>query len=162
MIKMKVLSTVLFFMAFSGIIQAHGVNLETSFQGKTVVLMSSFSPSQPLADAVVTVYSPADADNIWQRGRTDKTGHFAFMPDSAGDWVFIVDDEKGHMKRIVIEVPADLLSAEQPEEESGGTDEIAGVTVMNKLQKALIGLSLIFGLTGIFYGLRARKNQKQS
>lgn len=160
-----VLATILFLTVTANLL-AHGVNVETSFQGKAVVLRSSFSPTQPLPDAVVTIYSPADAENSWQTGRTDKTGHFAFLPDTEGDWIFVVDDQKGHMKRTTISVSSELLAGEQPAEEISAAAETAisppsKPSGLSKTNRVIIGLSLIFGLTGIFYGFKARQNQNQ-
>jgi len=140
---------------------AHGVNVETSFQGGVVIVRSSFSPAQPLIDAPVTIYSPADRENAWQTGSTDKTGHFAFVPDAEGEWTFVVDDRKGHMKRTAITVLSDM-----PEEEEITEDEIVESTEtsgngLSKIHKIITGFSLIFGITGIFYGLKARQGQKK-
>ena len=164
--RVKAVLVTILFLTVSVNLLAHGVNVETSFQGKAVVLRSSFSPTQPLSDAVVTIYSPADAENSWQTGRTDKTGHFAFLPDTDGDWIFVVDDQKGHMKRTTISVSSELLAGEQPAEEVSATAEktvsaTSPPSGLNKIHRVIIGLSLIFGLTGIFYGFKARQNQNQ-
>jgi uncharacterized GH25 family protein len=136
---------------------AHGVNVEVTMEGKIVAVRSTFSPTQPLADALVTIYSPVDLENAWQTGRTDRGGFFAFMPDNGGEWIFVVDDQKGHMKRIPIAIADDMSSVQEEIAAEEHVDSGHSHSHMSKSSKLITGLSLIFGITGIFYGIRARK-----
>jgi len=140
---------------------AHGVNVETSFKDGVVVVRSSYSPAQPLIDASVTIYSPAEREKAWQTGSTDKTGHFAFLPDVEGEWTFVVDDRKGHRNSTTITVISDM-----PEQEEVTKDEVVEPAEPSgsgprQFPKIITGLSLIFGITGIFYGLKARQRPKK-
>lgn len=141
-------------------LMAHGVNVETSFKDGVVVVISSYSPSQPLINASVVIYSPSDRENGWQAGNTDRTGHFAFVPDVEGEWIFVVDDRKGHRNSTTIAVLFDI-----PEQDEVTQDEIVqpaepSESRPSNLPKIITGLSLIFGITGIFYGLKARQGLK--
>lgn len=136
---------------------AHGVVTDVKMTGSAVIVTSSYSPSEPLVDAVVTLYSPANPQEIWQNGRTDKNGRFAFLPETAGDWTFSVDDQKGHRGKITIPVPDQIVNqadAGTPGSVSGEQMKESGVS---QVYKVIIGLSLIFGLTGIYYGIKSGK-----
>ncbi len=136
---------------------AHGVNVEFVMHGEIVAVRSSFSPTQPLVDAMVSIYSPAAVENVWQSGKTDKNGYFLFKPDTEGEWIFVVDDQKGHMKRLAVNVQAGVSANE---EDAPGESLAATATAhggMSRTAGIITGLSIIFGITGIFYGLRAKK-----
>lgn len=161
MVKKTALLIMLSLLISTGSALAHGVNVETTFKGGVVVVRSSFSPTQPLVDAPVTIYSPADRENAWQTGSTDKTGHFAFVPDVEGEWTFVVDDRKGHMKRTAIAILSDMPEGEKITEDEIVESTEPSVSGLSKTHKIIIGLSLIFGITGIFYGLKARQGPKK-
>jgi nickel transport protein len=161
MIKRTALSITLFVMGFYAGAFAHGVITETSFHGKVVVIRSSFSPTQPLVDGLVTIYSPADQENAWQTGRTDKTGNFAFMPEVDGEWIFVVDDQKGHMKRLTVPVQFDVTAEQEIDTNTIEVVPESPEVGLSKTHRVIFGLALIFGITGIFYGLKARKTSKK-
>lgn len=160
MIKKTALLITLILLVSTGSSLAHGVNIETSFECGVVVVRSSFSPTQLLVNASVTIYSPADRENAWQTGNTDKTGHFAFVPDVEGEWTVVVDDRKGHMNRTAIAVMSDMTEEKEITEdkivESAESSDIG----LSNTYKIIIGLSLIFGITGIFYGFKASRRPK--
>lgn len=136
---------------------AHGVITDVKISGSAVIVTSTYSPSEPLVDAVVTLYSPANPQEIWQNGRTDKNGRFAFIPETAGDWIFSVDDQKGHRGKITIPVPDEIVN----QADAGTQDAVSGEEIsepgVGQVYKVIIGLSLIFGLTGIYYGIKSGK-----
>ncbi|MFO7575927.1 MAG: hypothetical protein R6W67_12300 [Bacteroidales bacterium] len=160
MIKRTALLITLFVMVFYAGAFAHGVNTETSFHGDVVVVRSSFSPTQPLVDALVTIYSPADQENAWQTGRTDRTGNFAFMPEVEGEWIFVVDDQKGHMKRLTVPVELDVTAEQETDANAIEVVPESPQSGLSKTHRVIFGLALIFGITGIFYGLKARQLPK--
>jgi nickel transport protein len=136
---------------------AHGLLTDVRFQSPSVLIRTQFSEAQPVVDAMVTIFSPSASEVVWQTGRTDRAGNFAFIPDAGGDWVFIVDDQKGHAKKLTISVPADFIaSPEFPAEiAAGNSGELA--SPRERIYQTIIGLALIFGITGIFYGVRSRQ-----
>jgi nickel transport protein len=135
-------------------LMAHGVIIDTKMQPPAVILNSSYSLSQPLKGANVMIYSPSTPENPWLTGTTDKNGNFAFVPDSEGDWVFDVDDQKGHREKATIVVTGEFFLIEPAGAESTQEGNSSGM-VKGKGYKIVTGLSLIFGLTGIFYGYRS-------
>ncbi len=140
---------------------AHGITTDVSIEGGVVIVGAFYSPAQPVAGASVTIYSPAEPENDWQTGKTDKTGHFAFVPDTEGEWLIVIDDQMGHMKKATIVFTPDL-----PEEseitEGTVTEPIAPAdNGLNTSLRIIIGLSLIIGITGLFYGLKNRQVRKQ-
>lgn len=137
---------------------AHGVKVDVNMQSPSVIVKSFFSASQPLADALVTIYSPLDNNNAYQTGRTDRAGYFVFIPDVGGEWTFVVDDQKGHLRRTAVSVTDDFFSPEETEIASPDVvqeNEPAGIPLIYKL---IFGLSVIFGITGILYGIKAKQS----
>jgi len=125
---------------------AHGIITEVSIQSPSIIVKSSYSASEPAIGAVVTVYGHGNEESPYQTGKTDNGGFFAFVPDIAGEWIFIVDDQQGHMKKITITVHDSFFTSHD--------DQAAPVEDMPLLTKVLIGLTWIFGLTSLFYGIR--------
>jgi nickel transport protein len=136
---------------------AHGLLTDVTLKAPSVVIKTLFSEAQPVADATVTIFSPSAPEVAWQTGRTDRTGSFAFLPDVAGDWIFFVDDQKGHAKKLTITVPADFIyTAELPAGTAAKKPEEM-VSQGERVYQTITGLALIFGITGIFYGVRSRQ-----
>lgn len=146
---------------------AHGIHVEPSFAPPSVVVFSGYSETQPMKGASVKVYSPADLSVPFQTGTTDMNGKFSFVPDIAGEWIFSVDDQKGHMEKASVAVAplfinpaADTLVTMQ--QAKAPVEELAAEhTHEHEIPlgyKIITGLSLIFGITGIFYGLRSKKS----
>jgi len=59
-----------------------------------------------LADVAWEAWSPADPRNPWQRGRTDRKGWLAFVPDAPGRWRVRVIEETGHGLELFVEAGA--------------------------------------------------------
>ena len=140
---------------------AHGVTVDLSIEGRVVILEASYSPTQPLVDALVFIYSPAEPENQWQTGKTDRTGHFAFIPDVKGEWSILIDDQKGHMKKTTIAFTPDLPEESEITEETLTKAADPAGNGLNTTHKIVIGLALFIGITGLFYGLKARQEGKQ-
>jgi len=137
-------------MAFTVLAFAHGVGIKVVEQSPFIKTESSYSAEEPLANAQALVFSPGDKEKEFQRGRTDTYGFFVFIPDQAGDWRFEVDDEMGHRKEIVIPVTEEFLKGDT-------FGDQGDKTVVPAYIKIILGLSLIIGITGIFYGIKAKR-----
>ena len=148
----------LLFIVLSGLLPtevlAHGVIIDINMQSPTVIVKSSYSLSQHLKGANVKVYSPSAPDIPWLTGITDNNGNFAFVPDSEGDWVFDVDDQQGHHERATIAVSGEFFQSMAAGGKSPQQESSAG-TFQGKGYRIITGLSLIFGIAGIFYGYRS-------
>jgi hypothetical protein len=129
-------------------------------EDRMAVVSAPYSPTQTLVDASVSIYSPADPDNVWQTGRTDKNGNFALVPDAEGEWMIVIDDQKGHMKTTTVDFASDLPVNKTVTEYSGTESAELSDNRLSNIYKIIIGLSLIIGITGFFYGLKARQARK--
>ncbi|MGB3788377.1 MAG: hypothetical protein WA949_10225 [Phormidesmis sp.] len=59
--------------------QAHGAVVEVG--PATVEIKAAFDTGEPMSDAQVLIYSPADVETPWAKGQTDGEGRFVFSPD---------------------------------------------------------------------------------
>ena len=125
---------------------AHGVITEVNIQSPSIIIKSSYSQSEPAIGAVVTVYGHGNEESPYQTGKTDNSGFFAFVPDITGEWIFIVDDQQGHMKKVTITVNESFFTSHN--------DQATAEEDLPLLTKVLIGLTWILGLTSLFYGIR--------
>jgi nickel transport protein len=78
-----------------GLANAHEV-LHFVDRGKAIAVKAYFADGEALAYAEYQVFSPADAKIPYQKGRTDRSGYLAFVPDTAGKWRVKVTDGTGH------------------------------------------------------------------
>ena len=149
---MKRFPILLMFLLFCSLsIFAHDVQINVQFSSPSVIVRSSYSGTEAMSYAPVLIYSPDNSKTEYQNGRSDAAGVFAFVPDKAGDWRFVIDDEMGHKEEKSIAVTAEFMKG------AADRSEQTGVAVY---WKALIGISLIIGFTGIFYWIKAEKGLK--
>lgn len=102
----------------------------------------------PASFSTVKIFSPAEkskTENIFQEGLTDKHGRFYFQPDNAGVWKIEVNDGMGHGKIISFDV------AEKVEFEK------VNVYGFKLWHKFIIGISIIWGITGLLFYFSAKK-----
>ncbi len=149
-------------------IMAHGVHVDVSLQYPVVITKSYYSANQPLKWADIKIYSPDNAEEPYQTGKTGQAGYFAFIPNRAGDWKVIIDDLQGHRKETIITIEEGFFNEEEQE-----VIIVADTTLQHTHSHAkeepgisgfysiILGLAIIFGITGIFYGLKARQQSKK-
>jgi hypothetical protein len=149
--------------SFSTEILAHGINFETTKQPPVVTVKAFFSRTAPVANAVVVINAPGDGQP-YQSGRTDKSGNFAFIPNALGEWTVSVDDERGHIGKVVIPVSAVFFDGEPAETEETEIEQVQEPVIESEVDQDIsvyyriaLGLALIFGLTGIIYGVKAKQ-----
>ncbi|MCD6184244.1 MAG: carboxypeptidase regulatory-like domain-containing protein [Deltaproteobacteria bacterium] len=129
---------------------AHGVKGRISSGG--IVVIAEYDTGEPMSYARVKISAPA-AKLTFQSGRTDRNGRFCFFPDTPGEWKVVVDDEMGHR----LEVPVSVNEAMKLE-----TDEQTGrsaASSLSKYEKALIGICIIFGISGVLFLWRGKKER---
>ena len=85
---------------------AHGANIEYR-ETPGITIQAKYDDGKPMANAQVVVYAPGDRATPWLQGRTDKTGHFSFIPDTTpenrGDWdIKVRQSGHGHITTIPI------------------------------------------------------------
>lgn len=78
-----------------------------SLDGKAAIVEFRYSDSQPMAYAAVRVFAP-DVVEVWQSGRTDGSGRFAFVPDRVGDWRVEARDEENHVAQLAITIDGNI------------------------------------------------------
>jgi nickel transport protein len=74
---------------------AHEV-LHTIERGRAIAVKAYFADGEVLAYTEYQVFSPADAKIPYQKGRTDRSGYLAFVPDTTGKWKVKITDGSGH------------------------------------------------------------------
>jgi len=75
-------------------------------RGKAVAVKAYFADGEVLAYRAYEVYSPADSEIPYQKGRTDRSGWVAFVPDAPGKWRVKVIDDTGHGLDVQIDAGA--------------------------------------------------------
>ena len=129
---------------------AHGVMGKVDAGG--VVVSAEYDSGEPMSYAKVRISAPG-AELTFQSGRTDRNGRFCFFPDASGDWEVVVDDEMGH--RLEVKVPVNETLTLQTKEQRGEADQAS----LSRYQKALIGVSTLFGISGILFWWRGKKTR---
>lgn len=83
---------------------AHGVRIESE-PIQSLQMRAMFESGDPMANAQVTIYSPANPETPWQQLSTDDQGYFVFTPDHSvlGDWEVEVR-QAGHGDLVRVEV----------------------------------------------------------
>ena len=146
--KLYILLFLVMILFVPGSLLAHGVDLLVIEGGSGIE--ARYDSGQPISDAEVEVYSPADPDTIFQAGSTDKNGRFLFFPDSDGEWKIKINDGMGHggTRSIIIKDSEIVVNAE-------------GENPPGRSIKILSGLSVIFGITGILFFFLARREARR-
>ncbi len=127
---------------------AHELDVAVQLSAPAAILHATYANSDPAPFAKIQVFTPAKQE--FQAGNTDRRGYFSFVPEGPGEWHVIVDDEMGHRKDVAIAVPDPFAGRSSSSAESGAA---AG----NRLERAVLGISLLLGVTGFWYGFKARQ-----
>lgn len=134
---------------------AHELDASVQFAAPAIVIRASYAGADPVPFAKVQVFKPSGSaggpsgsTGEFQAGLTDRRGYFSFVPDSPGDWRVVVDDEEGHRREVPVKVPSPFTA-----DAASGT---AGTT--SRLERAITGLAILLGATGVLYGIKARRS----
>ena len=127
---------------------AHGVKGTVKEGG--LVVTAQYDTGEAMSYARVKILAPG-AKLTFQSGRTDRNGRFCFFPDAPGDWKVVVDDEMGH--RLEVIVPVNEAKELKTDKQAGGSAESS----LSRYEKALMGLSIIFGISGIFFWWKGKR-----
>jgi nickel transport protein len=82
---------------------AHEVLHEVQ-RGRAVAVHAWFPDGESLAYVQAEVFSPADGKVPYWKGRTDRNGWLAFVPDVPGTWRVRIVDTTGHGLDTTVEV----------------------------------------------------------
>ncbi len=143
-------------------VMGHAIRFDVTEHPPVVKVHAYFSATSPLINAKVEVFAPG-TEEVYQTGRTDQAGFFVIVPVGPGEWVVTFDDERGHRGRTVINVTDDFFGDDPSETAAIAPPVEAPVKIANDIPLAyrvIFGLALIFGITGVYYGIKARKSNK--
>lgn len=115
-------------------------------RGRAIAVRACFADGEALAYTPYEVYSPADARIPHQKGRTDRSGWVAFVPDVAGKWRVKIVDDTGHG----LDVEVDAVS---------GTSDPAPASPAAFVLRPLVGLAVIAAVFGALFALQRRKSR---
>ena len=88
-------------------------------QGRAVAVKVYFADGEALAYCQYEVFSPADPKIPYQKGRTDRNGYLAFVPDAAGRWRVKVVDSTGHGFDTEVDVASSGAGGAAPADRGG-------------------------------------------
>ncbi len=142
---MRPLALLLLLAAAAG---AHDLTLRIEPARPAIVVHAAYAASEPATDSDVTVFGPPNPQSPYQTGVTDRHGVFAFVPPEPGDWRILIDDGYGH--RAEQTIPVDW---------AGDMSQAAGAG-RSALDKAILGVSVIFGFTGLLLWLQSRRSSE--
>lgn len=126
----------------TGVVYAHALS-HSAQPGSAVIVELRYGDGSPFSYESAEVYRPGEAVPFLA-GRTDANGRLAFVPDKAGDWRVRAFSEDGH--------GGDFKFAAIP-----GGDTSPSSTGLGTLVSLAVGLSLIFGVFGIWSLFMRRK-----
>jgi len=144
---LKLFSAIVLSLYFPVIASAHGVEYST-FEGG-IGFTIKYNTGQLVTGAHVKVYSPDGMNELYQWGVTDLNGRFVFSPDQPGEWLIEINDGTGHGIKDKITISDDLALRQA----SGAESQ----TVI--WQEIVIGVSIIFGFSGIWYYRMAKRSE---
>lgn len=129
---------------------AHEV-LHTVERNRAVAVKAFFADGEVLAYTQYEVYSPADPKIPHQKGRTDRGGWLAFVPDVEGKWRVKVFDDTGH--GLEVEVDA----APNPAGAASAPNAATPPSTLAFILRPLVGLAVIAAVFGILFAYYRRR-----
>ena len=115
-------------------------------------LTAMYDDGEPMSYAAVEIKAP-DADIAFQTGRTDRNGCFMVRAETPGTWQAVVSDGMGHRLALDFSVAAGQKNAH-------AVEKTPAPVISNRMSRPftiVVGLSMIIGLCGFFYGWKARR-----
>jgi len=131
---------------------AHSINYQVLEKG--IAVRAFYSEKDPSSYSQYERWGPVDREDLpHQTGRTDKNGFLAFVPDRAGTWKIRVWGESSHgyhgfTTEVKVDKELSLESFSKP--------------LLATHTKLITGLSLIFGIFGIYAFLKSRRKQDKT
>jgi nickel transport protein len=124
---------------------AHEVLHEVE-RGRATAVRAWFHDGESLADLQAEVFSPADGKVPYWKGRTDRNGWLAFVPNVPGKWRVRIVDSTGHGLDTTVEVAAGSAAGTAP----------AGASSLGSVLRPVVGAAIIAVIFGFLY-LRGRR-----
>ncbi len=130
---------------------AHGLEGNISLK-KGYLVSAYYDDGEPMSYGAVEVKAP-DAEIAFQSANLDRKGQFMFFPDTDGPWQVEVKDGMGHRLALDLAVKQDPSDSNTPDHAPLARKGPTG----SKLQNAVTGLAILFGLFGCLYGWKGRR-----
>jgi len=140
-------------LALSSAARAYEVLHEVQ-RGRAVAVHAWFPDGESLAYVQAEVFSPADEKIPTWKGRTDRNGWLAFVPDVPGKWRVRIIDSTGHGLDTLVDVAAPGAAQGDP---AGA--EPSGVASLAFVFRPVLGVALIAAIFGLLF-LRGRRSKK--
>jgi len=131
---------------------AHEV-LHTVERGRAVAVKAYFADGEAMAYAEFVVFSPSDAKIPYQKGRTDRSGYLAFVPDATGSWHVKVMGPDGH--GLDVDVTVDGTDGQSKQALSSAAIASWAFVVRPLLGAAII--AVLFGALMLLYRKRGHR-----
>lgn len=138
---------------FVGEIDSYGHSINYQILEKGIAVRAFYSEKDPSSYSQYEIWGPGDKEDLpHQTGRTDKNGFLAFVPDRTGTWKIRLWGESSHgyhgfTTEVKVDKELNLQSFSKP--------------LLATHTKLITGLSLIFGIFGIYVFLKSRRNQEK-
>ncbi len=130
---------------------AHEV-LHVVQRGRAVAVHAWFPDGEDLAYVQAEVFSPADEKIPYWKGRTDRSGWLAFVPNVPGKWRVRIIDNSGHG----LDTLVDVATLDGAAAEKGSTS--SGPRTLDVMMRPLVGVAVIGAIFGVLY-LRGRRRR---
>jgi nickel transport protein len=131
---------------------AHEV-LHSVERGRAVAVKAYFADGEPLAYSEYSVFSPTDPKIPYQKGRTDRSGYLAFVPDQPGQWHIRITEAGGH--GLEIDVPVATPGAAG---DAGAVARSTGIASWAFVLRPLLGVLLVAGLFAALMVIYRKRN----
>lgn len=143
-------------LALSAPARAHEVLHEVQ-RGRAVAVHAWFPDGESLAYVQAEVFSPADAKIPYWKGRTDRNGWLAFVPDAGGSWRVRIIDSTGHGLDTTVEIPTPGTPGSAPGRAAGAEPSVGASLAV--VLRPVLGVALIAAIFGLLF-LRGRRIKK--
>lgn len=115
-------------------------------RSRAVAVRAYYPSGAPLADVPYEVFGPGKSETPEFRGRADRRGWVAFVPDAPGAWRVRFTDEGGHGLDLEVHVGEhDIEGSHAP------------LASWAFVLRPLVGLGILAAVFGVLYRLRVRK-----
>lgn len=128
-----------------GAVLAHGAHVQAR-SAAAVEVQAAYDSGEPMAEAAVQVFAPADPQTPVYTGFTDTEGRFVFVPTTPGTWEVSVR-QAGHGDIAAIPVEAGGLVASDFTNEAG-LSWLQRIIVAGAVTWGCVGTALYFGSRG--------------
>jgi nickel transport protein len=132
-----------------GLAQAHEV-LSSVERGRAIAVKAFFADGEVMAYTEYQVFSPVDAKLPYQKGRTDRAGYLAFVPDAPGNWHVRIADNSGHGLELDVPFPA-------PGQDQANGRPAPGIASWAFVVRPLVGALAIVAIFLVLVRLYRRK-----